>query len=83
MARITKTSPISKKTRTLEIQKYDQLEFDRRYAAWNRKDCLIEDAFPDLSPETREFIMTGITPDEWIQVGIDKENGDDNVIPLY
>ena len=69
-ARITKTSPITNKTRTMEIKKYDQFEFDRRYAAWARKDVLIQDAFPDLSPETREFIMTGITEDEWMQVGV-------------
>lgn len=26
---------------------------------------LIQDAFSFLSPEEREFIMTGITPEEW------------------
>ena len=25
----------------------------------------LQDAFPDLSPEDREFIKTGITPEEW------------------
>ncbi|WP_131809379.1 hypothetical protein [Mycolicibacter sinensis] len=26
---------------------------------------LVQDNFPDLSPEDREFIFTGITPEEW------------------
>lgn len=26
---------------------------------------LIQDAFPHLTPEQREFIMTGVTPQEW------------------
>lgn len=26
---------------------------------------LIQDAFPYLSPDEREFLMTGLTPQEW------------------
>ena len=26
---------------------------------------LIQQAFPTLSPDDREFIMTGVTPEEW------------------
>ncbi len=26
---------------------------------------LIQDAMPNLSPDDREFLMTGITPEEW------------------
>ena len=26
---------------------------------------LVQDAFPHLTNEQREFILTGITPDEW------------------
>jgi hypothetical protein len=29
---------------------------------------LIQDAMPQLSAEEREFMMTGITPDEWDSV---------------
>ena len=28
---------------------------------------LLQDAFPNLTPAEREFIMTGITPAEWEQ----------------
>lgn len=27
--------------------------------------AMIQDAFPDLSADDREFLMTGITPEEW------------------
>ncbi len=27
--------------------------------------ALLQDAFPDLSADDREFIKTGITPEEW------------------
>lgn len=26
---------------------------------------LVQDAFPNLSPSEREFVKTGITPEEW------------------
>ena len=29
--------------------------------------ALIQEAMPDVSPENREFIMTGITPEVWAQ----------------
>ena len=33
-------------------------------AAWN-SGMYIQDAMPKLSDEEREFMMTGITPEEW------------------
>jgi hypothetical protein len=30
-----------------------------------RKGALIQDAFPMLSAEDREFLLSGITPEEW------------------
>lgn len=35
----------------------------RLYTSENRP--LIQDIFPELSLEDREFLMTGITPEEW------------------
>ena len=32
--------------------------------AW-RNGVLAQDAFPSLSADEREFIMTGVTPEEW------------------
>ena len=41
-------------------------EFDlgcRRFA--DGKGALVQDAFPFLSGDEREFLLTGMTPDEW------------------
>lgn len=38
---------------------YDECMFE-----W-RNGRLLQDAFPTLTAEEREFIKTGITPDEW------------------
>jgi hypothetical protein len=48
----------------MEFSKYDQDEFDKRYIAY-KKGMLIQDAFPDLSNDAREFIISGITKEEW------------------
>jgi len=37
---------------------------EKQIALW-REGALIQDVMPNLSPDEREFIMTGITPDEW------------------
>jgi len=37
--------------------------------------ALIQDAFPNLAPELREFYKTGVTPEEWNEMygGMDDE----------
>jgi hypothetical protein len=40
------------------------LEFEKRSILW-QSGMLIQDAFPMLSADEREFIKTGITPEEW------------------
>lgn len=57
--KITRTSPVSGVTRTLEIA-VTQAQLN----SWN-SGALIQNAMPNLSADDREFIMTGITPDEW------------------
>ena len=39
-------------------------EYARKMRAW-RQGALIQDAFPDLDDEQREFLLSGITPQEW------------------
>jgi len=57
--KITRTSPFTGKTNTLDIPvKQSQLD------AW-RSGELIQVAMPDVSAEHREFLMTGITPADW------------------
>lgn len=58
---ITKTSIISGITRTLNVPVTNS-ELD----AW-QSGILIQDAMPGLSDAEREFVMTGITQDEWQQ----------------
>tara|TARA_R100000008_G_C3422163_1_gene85426 strand:- start:142 stop:357 length:216 start_codon:yes stop_codon:yes gene_type:complete len=56
---ITRVSKYSNTTNTQEIDvTHEQLD------AW-RSGVLIQVAMPHLSADEREFIMTGITSDEW------------------
>ena len=56
---ITRKSPFSGITNTKEIAVTEaQLE------AWE-SGTLIQDAMPNISADEREFIMTGITAEEW------------------
>lgn len=60
MKAITKISPITKKKHTLVLPVTDaQLD------AYFKDGELIQDAFPNLNAAEREFILTGITPEEW------------------
>jgi len=56
---ITRTSMFTGVTRTLTLPiTEDQL------AAW-QAGTVIQTAMPQLSPDEREFVMTGITSEEW------------------
>jgi len=64
---VTRTSPFSGKVHSMniemtpeQIEKYDNGE-------------LIQRAFPHLSTDEREFIKTGITPQEWKDTFGDEE----------
>ena len=57
--KVTRTSAFTGVTRTLDLPITEQ---DLR--AWNNG-MLIQDACPDLTDEEREFIMTGVSPEEW------------------
>lgn len=74
---ITKKSGLTGKISNREI---DITEQD--YAAYlsGRHNLLIQDMFPHLSQDDREFMMTGITPEEWeLAFGGAEE---DNYVPL-
>lgn len=66
MVKVTKTSLHSGKTHTLELP-ISELEY---FVGTEARRCgaLIQDAFPGLSAEYREFLMTGITPEEWNEI---------------
>jgi hypothetical protein len=57
--KITRTNPLNGEVNTLNIEVTDeQIE---AYAAG----ALIQNAFPNLSVDDREFIKTGITAESW------------------
>ena len=59
---ITRKSPWSKKINTMEINvTQDQIN------SWEDGE-LIQNAMPDLEQAEREFIVNGITPDDWFDI---------------
>jgi hypothetical protein len=57
--KITRTNPVTGKQITRDIP-VTQAQLD----AWNQGK-LIQDAMPNLSADDREFILTGILPEQW------------------
>ena len=57
--KVTNTSPISGKSNTMELD-ITEGQLNR----W-RTGELIQYVMPDLTPDEREFLMTGITSEEW------------------
>lgn len=45
-----------------------QLDVTEEQLQRHRNGELIQDVFPHLPAEEREFIMSGITPDEWKEI---------------
>ena len=60
--KLTRTSPLSGKKNTLDIDVTREQITD-----WERG-SLIQDAMPNLTPDEMEFIKTGITSEEWNEI---------------
>lgn len=58
--KVTKTSMFSGKDHTVNVN----VTVAELYA-WQIKGEKIQDAMPHLTPDEREFLMTGVMPDEW------------------
>jgi len=58
--KLTRKSELTGTVSTREID-ITQEALDR----WEMDRPLIQNAFPQLSDDDREFILTGITPEEW------------------
>jgi len=56
---IAKTSSLTSKTHEMEIN-----VSEKQITLW-MEGALIQDVMPNLNPDEREFLMTGITPEEW------------------
>jgi hypothetical protein len=68
---VTRRSPFTGKVNRMEIP-LSHLEFEKRTILW-QSGMLIQDAFPMLDAGQREFIKTGITPQEWDEMFKDEE----------
>lgn len=71
---VRRTSQISGKVHEMELSITHEQVIDFQCGA------LVQDAFPNLTPAEREFILTGITPEEWDDVfgnDDDEEEGDE------
>ena len=72
MITIAKISPVTweENYMTLDVTQ-EQLD------AW-QGGVLIQDAMPNLSADEREFLQTGILPDEWDQLFPEEEEDEDS-----
>jgi len=61
MMLITRKSLISGNINTMSLPITEE-----QYNAWEQG-TLVQDAMPHLSPDEREFVMSGITPEEWAE----------------
>lgn len=65
--KIAKTSPFTGKETTLEIPGLTE----EMLTAW-KNGALIQDALRGISADHREFLMTGISPEEWDDIFSDR-----------
>lgn len=59
---ITRTSPISGATHALEVNCTPE-----QLAEWE-SGVLIQNAMPDVEAPLREYVKSGITPEEWVEM---------------
>jgi hypothetical protein len=59
LCEVTRVSVASNRVQTRIIHATPQ-----QFAQW-RSGFLVQDAFPNLSPEEREFLITGMSDEEW------------------
>jgi hypothetical protein len=66
---VKKTSIFTGKEAEMELD-ITQEQMDR----WQSGRELIQNVFPHLSPEQREFLMSGATPEEWDELFPEEED---------
>lgn len=59
---ITKVSMLTNKVRTMDLDVTEE-----QMAKWNEGKTLVQRVFPHLTADEREFILSGITPEEWTE----------------
>ncbi len=76
MMKITRTSPVTGKTSTLELDTTPD-----EYHAW-RTGTLIQNAMPRLNDDEREFILSGCLPGEF-ETFVGEEEPDEDNSPAF
>lgn len=76
--KVTRTSMLTGVQRTREIPMTKD-----QYIEWAERGGLIQEVFPELSPDDREFLMTGITPREWEEVFGDEDEDLEDDEPAF
>lgn len=61
MIQVTRQSVLTRQMNTMELP----IEQEHLDIYDTVGDILVQDAFPNLSAEQREFLISGITPQEW------------------
>lgn len=74
---VTRISQLSDKEHTLDLD-VTQAQLDE-YATGKK---LLQDVFPDLPGPEREFIKSGITPEEWSEYFGDVDDLDEGEDPM-
>jgi hypothetical protein len=64
ITRIGRTCPFTGDTNYMDIP-LSVGEYLRSYYKWKEEGVPIQNAFPTLNAEQREFLKTGITPERW------------------
>jgi len=62
----TKTSVFSGKANSMELPITEQ-QYDEWMAYPRHERPFVQHSFPQLNPEQREFLINGVTPDEWLE----------------
>lgn len=71
--KITRKSPFTGKINTLDLPISQE-----QWKEWNSPDRrLIQDVFPNLTPEHREFIKTGMLNEDWDELFPEEDEDDD------
>ena len=50
------------------VVKHNIDKLNRSWYQWTQGEMLIQNAFPYLTPDEREFLITGITKEEWAEL---------------
>jgi len=66
--RVYARNELAKKMNRLVIDMSND-EFEEAFKRWERG-TYIQDAFPNLSPPERDYLMTGLTPAEQKELGV-------------